>query len=126
MIAHWLAKSNRIISREDKIFQQATTHSKNHEKEWKGKPVKLFKAEMTIILVIYFMNCVFQNAPCLVKIFWINAYSVLERFYVKIRLHLLLLTKKKKNSITHNSRTQLSCNHILKPPQIKEKWKNNG
>lgn len=47
-----------------------------------NQPVKLFKAKATSVVIVYLMNSVFQNLPCLLGVLGIPHGAVLERFYV--------------------------------------------
>ena len=51
-----------------------------------NQPVKLFKAEATGIMVIYFVDSMFQNLPRLLSVLGIHDHAVLEGFYLKSSL----------------------------------------
>ena len=94
------------ITHRDKFFQQTKKSTrlvvimrnkqnkkknlkKKRRKKREEKPVKLFKAETTGVVVVYLVNCMFENLPGPVGVFRIHHHPVLERLYLKIPLPLV-------------------------------------
>lgn len=110
--------SNRTISCADKVFPTSNNIVLIMRKK-RVEPVKLFETETTSVVVVYLMNRMFQNVPCLVTIFRIHHDPVLERLYLKIPLLLvthLSPSDSDPNPNTQNPKTQLSSNPESKNP----------
>lgn len=61
----------------------------------KKEPVKLFETETTSIVIVNLTDCMLQNLPGLVGVFWIHHHSVFKSLYLEIPL--LLVTHRNYN-----------------------------